>query len=144
VGYSYPYYNYPPPSYNYPPPYGPGNDNSPNVEPSEPVPQTQAQLAPDTNSYSNTANVAESAPSVLLYLKDGTTLVAWDYWVADGKLHYSLRYGGQSALDMNDLDLQRTVDENAKRGVQFRLKPQPVISTPPAKVEDASTSSAAA
>jgi hypothetical protein len=134
----------PPPPVSYPPPYSAGDDNSSSSVQSDAAPQLQGQAAPDTNSYSNTANVAESAPSVLLYLKDGTTLVAWDYWVADGKLHYSLRYGSESALDMNDLDLQRTVDENAKRGVLFRLKPHPIISTPRAKVEDTNTSPAAA
>ena len=145
VGYNYPYYDYPPPDYNYPPPYGSGDNNGPNAElQSEPLPQVQAEATPDTNSYSNTANVAESAPSVLLYLKDGTTVVAWDYWVADGKLHYTLRYGGENTLEMNDLDLQRTVDENAKRGVPFRLKPQPVISTPPAQAEAPTTSASAA
>jgi hypothetical protein len=74
----------------------------------------------------NPANVAESAPITLLYLKDGTTLAATDYWVEDSKLHYRVSDGGESTLDMNDLDLQRTVDENAKRGVPFTLKPQPV------------------
>jgi hypothetical protein len=68
---------------------------------------------------------AESAPITLLYLKDGRTLAATDYWVADGKLHYRVSDGGESTLDINDLDLQRTVDENAKRGVPFTLKPQP-------------------
>jgi len=104
----------------------------------------QAEAPPETNSYSNTANVAESTPSVLLYLKDGTTLVAWDYWVAGGKLHYTVRYGGESELDINDIDLQRTVDENAKRGVPFKLKPQPMISTPPAQTENAAASAAVA
>ena len=151
VGYSYPSYGYPPPDYNAPPPYDSGDNNGPNADlqaqplpESGPIPEVQAEAPPDTNSYSNTANVAESAPSVLLYLKDGTTVVAWDYWVADGKLHYTLRYGGESTLEMDDLDLQRTVDENAKRGIPFRLKPQPVISTPPANTASATTSAAAA
>jgi len=73
----------------------------------------------------NSASIAESAPTVLLYLKDGTTITAWDYWVGDGKLHYRVRDGGESALDINDLDWQRTVDENTKRGVPITLKPQP-------------------
>ena len=61
----------------------------------------------------------------MLYLKGGTTLSAWDYWIADGKLHYRVRDGGESALDMDELDWQRTVDENARRGVPFTLKPKP-------------------
>lgn len=52
-------------------------------------------------------------------------MTAIDYWVADGELHYRVSDGSEGALDINDLDLQRTVDENAKRGVPFTLKPQP-------------------
>ena len=84
-----------------------------------------SNVYPYSNPNPNTTNVPESAPMVLLYLKDGTTLAATDYWVADGKLHYRVSDGGESTLDMNDLDLQRTVDENAQRGVPFTLKPQP-------------------
>jgi hypothetical protein len=84
-----------------------------------------SNVYPYSNPNLNTANVAESARVALLYLKDGTSMAATDYWVADGKLHYRLSDGGESALNFNDLDLQRTVDENAKRGVPFTLKPQP-------------------
>jgi hypothetical protein len=77
-----------------------------------------------------TGNVAYSTPTLLLYTKDGTTFAASDYWLAEGKLHYSVNYGGESVMDINQLDLQRTVDENAKRGVRFALKPNP--DTPPA------------
>jgi len=51
-------------------------------------------------------------------------------WIADGKLHYNVDYSGESTIDINQLDLQRTVDENAKRGVRFTLKPQPNTYTP--------------
>ena len=73
-------------------------------------------------------------------MKDGTTLPATDYWVADGKLHYRISYGGEEAVDIGLLDLQRTVDENAKRGVKFTLKPQPVPSTPPPAAATTATS----
>ncbi|MGA7919424.1 MAG: hypothetical protein WCA38_07100, partial [Candidatus Acidiferrales bacterium] len=79
--------------------------------------------SPDDNPI--TGNVAASTPTVLIYLKDGTTYAASDYWLADGRLHYVVSYGGESTLDMNDVDLQRTVDENARRGVHFSLKPNP-------------------
>jgi hypothetical protein len=72
-----------------------------------------------------TDNVANSTPTILLYLKDGTLLAASDYWIADNKLHYLVNYGGESVVDMDQVDLQRTVDENAKRGVKFWLKPNP-------------------
>jgi hypothetical protein len=76
-----------------------------------------------------TDNVANSTPTILLYLKDGTMLAAADYWIADGKLHYVVNYGGESVVDMDQVDLQRTVDENGKRGVKFWLKPNPNTTT---------------
>ena len=50
---------------------------------------------------------------------------ASDYWLADGKLHYTVNYVGESTVDLDQVDLQRTVDENARRGVRFSLKPSP-------------------
>lgn len=155
------YYNaYPSGPVTYPPPYGPGDDNSganPDQSQSYAAPQSdiapQMYSNPSADSGSNigsdvtpdlgpdTGNVAESAPTVLLYLKDGTTFPATDYWVANGKLHYRISYGGESAIEMNQLDLQRTVDENAKRGVRFTLKPQPVPSTPAPAQTGATTTS---
>jgi hypothetical protein len=81
--------------------------------------------SPNTNPL--TFNVAQSTPTVLVYLKDGTMYAASDYWLADGKLHYRVNYDGESAVDLDQVDLQRTVDENAKRGVHFSLKPSPDV-----------------
>jgi hypothetical protein len=50
---------------------------------------------------------------------------ASDYWLSGGKLHYVVTYGGESAVDMDQVDLQRTVNENSKRGVKFWLKDAP-------------------
>src|SRR3984957_4680362 len=81
----------------------------------------------DYQGYENTnpvtGNVAATTPTVLIYLNDGTTYAATDYWLADGKLHYYVNYGGESSVDMSQVDLQRTVNENSKRGVRFSLKP---------------------
>jgi hypothetical protein len=95
-------------------------DNSGSVS----VPEGSPNVNPDTG------NVASSRPTVLLYLKDGTTYAASDYWLQDGQLHYIVNYGGESTLDMDDLDLQRTVNENARRGVNFSLHPNPSSVTP--------------
>jgi hypothetical protein len=92
------------------------------------APSTQAAPAPQpTPAYSNrnTPNVASSTPSVLIYLKDGSTFVASDYWLKGGVLYYDVNYGGPGNVSMDDVDLQRTVDENARRGVRFQLKPDP-------------------
>jgi hypothetical protein len=62
---------------------------------------------------------------VVLYMKTGTVYAVKDYWIAEGKLHYRPSYGGENTIEMDDLDLQQTVDVNAKSGVNFTLRPQP-------------------
>jgi hypothetical protein len=64
-------------------------------------------------------------PYVILYLKDGSNYAVSDYWLAGGKLHYVTSYGGENEIDESQLDLQRTVTENASRGVDFTLRPEP-------------------
>jgi hypothetical protein len=58
-------------------------------------------------------------------MKDGSVFPASDYWVADNRLHFRVSYGGETTIDVDQLDWQRTVDENAKRNIRFALKPQP-------------------
>jgi hypothetical protein len=86
---------------------------------------------PNANALS--ANVAASRPTVLIYQKDGTIYAASDYWISGGKLHYVVNYGGEGEIELDQVDLQRTVDENAKFGVQFVLKPNPSIYSDTAK-----------
>ena len=63
-------------------------------------------------------------------MKDGTTYAATDYWLQGGVLHYVVSYAGESTLNMDEVDLQRTVDENARRGVNFSLRPGPASANP--------------
>ena len=70
-------------------------------------------------------NLAGSAPTWLIYLKIGTTYSVSDYWLPAGRLHYAVNYGAPSTLKMKEVDLQRTVDENARRGIRFSLRPHP-------------------
>ena len=60
---------------------------------------------------------------ILIYLKDGSVFGVSSYTVADGKLHYVMIYGGQNDIDLDRLDLQKTTEENAARGVTFTLTP---------------------
>jgi hypothetical protein len=126
----YGYYGYPAgyPSGNYqyddgssysPPPDSYSNTDSSSVS-AAPVPQD----APQTNAAAN------GAVPVLLFLKDDSVYSVRDYWVTEGQLHYVLLNGREGVFDADQLDLQRTVDENAKSGVQFSLKPNPDFSTP--------------
>lgn len=90
--------------------------------------ELNSQGSPDPNPV--TGNVAESRPTVLIYLKDGTMYPATDYWFSGHELHYVVSYGGESSVDMSQVDIQRTVDENAKRGIPFSLKPAPASYEP--------------
>jgi len=72
-----------------------------------------------------TGNVAESRPTILLYMTDGTVYPATDYWIAANTLHYVVSYGEESTVGMDQVDLQRTINENAKRGVRVSLRPRP-------------------
>jgi hypothetical protein len=119
----------------YPPPT-PGYDITPDDNQQgasqEPAP-TDWQNPPADNSSDENSSVenAVPAPGTLIYLKDGTSFAVTDYWVADGQLHYITSYGGQNAVNLDQLDLQRTTDENAARGVSITLRPVPE-SQPPA------------
>jgi hypothetical protein len=93
---------------------GPGPDSSSGLG--------SAPLAMDNGSQ--TGGVQVTVP-VILFLKDGSAYSVRDYWVSGGQLHYVMLNGSESAFDVDRLDLQRTVDENAKSGVQFVLKPNP-------------------
>src|SRR5580704_2942270 len=92
-----------------------GNDNN------------NSQRAPQGSDDANAVagNVAGSAPAALIYLKNGTTQSVTDYWLQGGRLHYTVNYGASSTLKLKEVDWQRTVDENARRGVHFLLKPHP-------------------
>jgi hypothetical protein len=143
VGY-YPYWGWPSYGYGYGDPgysisygdngnysssdNGPVDNNSGNYDAGPVAPDNSGGIAepqgsPNDNPVSG--DVSSSRPTVLLYLKDGTTYAASDYWLQDGVLHYMVNYGGENTLNMDELDLQRTVNENARRGINFSLHPNP-------------------
>ncbi len=62
-------------------------------------------------------------PLTVIYFKDGSSYGVRDYWMDAGQLHYVASYGGENSVDADRVDLQRTVDENAKNGIDFTLRP---------------------
>jgi hypothetical protein len=92
----------------------------------EPNPSLYAQ-APETSDGNGTQTVGPIGKRVIavLYLKDGSSYAVTDYWLENGKLHYVASYGGENAIDEGALDLQKTVNENAGRGMTFTLRPAP-------------------
>jgi hypothetical protein len=113
-------------SYNYN--YGAPSDYG-NYSSSSPTYSTPDSATNSPNANVVAENSISTAPALRLYLKNGATFDVTDYWFADNKLHYVATDGSEIAIEMDQLDLLRTVDENAKHGVQFTLKSGPDGST---------------
>ena len=138
-GPAYDYYGYPPPydqpydpSYDpnaYPPQtFGPDSNDDPGNQSGGPPPDSQSSapsepVNPNWDCSVN-AGIAIQPGSVIIYLKDGTSLSPSDYWITDDQLHYTLG-GSENTVGMDHVDLRRTNDENAKNGVRFWLKSEP-------------------
>src|SRR6266568_4436351 len=104
---------------------------------SPPEPSATLQYTPLVNQYP----LAESLPAedlnalngvnrqlrneILLYLNDGSVFSVASYTVSDGRLHYLTAYGEQNDLAVDLLDLRKTIEANAARGVTFTLTPAP-------------------
>jgi hypothetical protein len=87
--------------------------------------------APPEETGGGGGSAGSSDSEVVLFLKDGTVYAITDYWIADNKLHYVTNYGGENSIPLDQLDMQRTVDVNAKRGVNITLRPTPQQQAPP-------------
>jgi hypothetical protein len=121
-------------SYGYPwgYPYGYGqnyyNYSSSHSIPEEDYTDTDSSsvtAAPSEPSSPQTYSAANVAVPVLLFLKNGLVYSARDYWFSGDQIHYVLTNGREGAFDADQLDMQRTNDENAKSGVPFVVKTDP-------------------
>jgi len=77
---------------------------------------------------------AESDPEqqvTVLVLKEGISFTVTDYWVEDGKLGYVTTYDRQNTIDLDRLDLDKTVKLNSARGIPFVLTERPASAAPP-------------
>jgi hypothetical protein len=119
------------------------NDNSDNsLQFNNTMPATadqgQGMTSPQDNTSEwldapqNNSQVSNAAPQpyVVIVLRDGSSYAVSDYWLEGGKLHYITSYGGENSVDVNQLDLQRTVNDNATRGIEFTLRPTPGANPP--------------
>jgi hypothetical protein len=85
-------------------------------------PGTAAGEAPQTTQPSEPR---AARPLTLLQLKDGAMYALTDYWIEGGQLHYITSYGGENAVPIDRVDLDKTVQLNWDRGVEFVLRPKP-------------------
>jgi hypothetical protein len=68
---------------------------------------------------------------VQLYLKDGTAYSVNDYWFVDKEIHFTMldESGTKSveqAIAFDDLDAQRTIDVNSRRGFRVVMRNEPL------------------
>jgi uncharacterized protein YkuJ len=99
-----------------------GQDYEPESEQQSQEPETFTWVPPPESSPEE---IEAEKPLTVLFLKNGAVYAVTDYWIQDNKLYYMTSYGGRNAIDLDDIDLQKTVEVNAKRGVEFILKPSP-------------------
>jgi hypothetical protein len=130
-----------PGSYGYGPDYYPPSvDYGPNYDPnySPYYPPAPGPYGDSSVNAPEEGNPANAPGSVILYLKDGTSLSPTDYWITGGQLHYILG-GTESVIPLDQVDLPRSNDENQKRGIRFWLKSAPAPqqnSAPPSPQQD--------
>ena len=100
--------------------------------PAQPAEQEPAETSPPNDYLTYQPGTApeplppeqtNASPLILLVLKDGSVYGVTDYWVEEGRLHYLTSYGGENDISIDQLDLQKTVDQNWARGVEFVLRP---------------------
>jgi hypothetical protein len=68
---------------------------------------------------------------VQLYLKDGTAYDVNDYWFVDNQIHFTMRDESgtksvEQAIGLEELDLQRTIDVNTRRGFRVVMRNEPM------------------
>jgi hypothetical protein len=118
------------------------DDNNVYFTPPENYSSNDASAPPAYQSPAPSPSDGDTVAPVLLYLKDGSVYSASVYWVEGSKLHYILTSGTQNAVDLSEVDVQRTADENAKGGVRVSLKPRPGPSAPSSETPSPNTPAA--
>ena len=120
--------------YDYPASYAPNYpyyDSSSYSTPPEGYQGSDVVAAPVDEGYPPASSLdAKVDMPALLYMKDGSVYAANDYWVEDGKLHYVLSTGAEQMVDLEEVDVKRTIAENVSLGKQVTFKPRPAHSEP--------------
>jgi hypothetical protein len=70
-------------------------------------------------------------PLMQLYLKDGTAYDVNDYWFVDNQIHFTILDESatkpvEQAIGLEDLDVQRTIDVNTRRGFRVVMRNEPM------------------
>ncbi|MGB2644478.1 MAG: hypothetical protein WBG02_02490 [Candidatus Acidiferrum sp.] len=70
-------------------------------------------------------------PLAQLFLKDGTVYRVNDYWFLDGQIHFTMldESGTKSVeqvIGFDELDVQKTIDVNSRRGFRVVMRNEPI------------------
>ncbi len=107
----------------------PDVDTAPNAFLNAPTDQGAAGDAGDApdlpdNGGSNGSASGAIRQNVQIFLKNGGIFNVILYWVDRGQLNFVTDNGSAIAMSMDQIDLQRTISENAKQGKLFNLPGQ--------------------
>lgn len=93
---------------------------------------TEHYLAPPLT-YASPVYVysSDGHPLVQLYLKDGTAYSVNDYWFVGNDIHFTLLDESatktiEQVIPFDDLDIQRTIDVNTRRGFRVVMRSEPL------------------
>lgn len=113
------------------------NGGNPNVT-YQNSPQDSGMSADQSTAVGTSSTSGENDQPFVLYLKNGTSYAVTRYWVEGGELHYVTTYGGENSVPIENVNVQKTVDENAALGHAFTLTPAPPPSQgPPPSMDNA-------
>lgn len=73
----------------------------------------------------------ERRESPQIFLKDGTVYNVLDYWRVDDQFHFTIHEPGnpnpaEHVVNLDQLDLQKTIDVNTARGFRFVMRDEPL------------------
>jgi hypothetical protein len=95
-------------------------------------PATEHYLAPPMT-YSSPVYLysLDGHQLVQLYLKDGTVYSVNDYWFVDDQIHFTMldesaTKSVEQVIAFDDLDAQRTIDMNTRRGFRVVMRNEPL------------------
>lgn len=116
---------------------GYGYDNfgmyeAPNYASNENFEQTQPETQPNYGPFVHEPPAGSSQRDLVeLILEDGTVYDVTDYWLEGGELHFTTPNADnngttEQVIDLDQLDMQKTVDINTQRGFRFVLRNAPM------------------
>lgn len=102
-----------------------------NEYPPQPYFQTPLEIIEEPAAISQNSPAAPAEkPNMVVSLTSGQSTEVSDWWVTAGRFYFIPVNGKTVSVDLNTLDLQKTIEENEKRGRTFMLNFTPPSERP--------------